>query len=115
MDKQKWIVVLEKTFESPLDNKEIKQVNPKGNQLCIFFGRNDAETEAPILWSPNGESWLNGKEFYSGKDWGQEEKGVTEDEMVGCHHQLKGHESERMSGDSEGQGSLACCKELDTT
>ena len=82
MDKQKWIVVL-KTFEGPLDNKEIKPVNPKGNQLWIFIGRTDAENETPILWSPNGESWLNGKDFDSGKDWGQEEKGVTEDEMVG--------------------------------
>ena len=75
-----WTVVLEKTLESPLDSKEIKQVNLKGNQLWIFIGRTDAE--APILWSPDAKSWFIGKDPDAGKDWGQEEKGMTEDEMV---------------------------------
>ena len=85
-------VVLEKTLESPLDSKEMKPVNPKGNQLWIFSGRTDAE--APILWPPYVKSWFTGKNRDAGNDWRQEEKGLTEDEMVGWHHQLNGHNSE---------------------
>ena len=88
-----WTVVLEKT-ESPLDCKEIKPVNPKGNHSWIFIERNDAEAEAPILWPPDAKNWLAGKDPDAGKDWGREEKGTTEDEMVGWHHQLNGHEFE---------------------
>ena len=115
-----WMVVLKKTLESPLDNKDIKLVNPEGNQLWIFIGRTDAEVESPILWSPDGKSQLTGKDSDAEKDWGQEEKWVTEDEMVGWHHWLDGHEFEQTAGDSEGQGSLPCCspwgrKELNTT
>ena len=102
------IVVLEKTPESPLDCKEIKPVNTKGNQPWIFIGRTDAETQALILWPPDVKSWLTGKDPDAGKDWRQE-KGMTEDEMVGWHHWLNGHEFEQTPGDSEGQGSLACC------
>ena len=89
-----WTVVLEKTLESPLDCKEIKPVNPKENQSWIFIGRTDAEAETPILWPPDAKSWLIGKGPNTGKDWGQEEKGMTEDEMVGGHHWLNGHEFE---------------------
>ena len=94
--------------------------NPKGNQSWISTGRTDAEAEAPILWPPDGKNWLIGKDSDAGKDWKQEEKGTTEDEMVGWHHWLHGHEFEHALGDSEGQGSLACCtpwgcKESDTT
>ena len=115
-----WIVVLEKTLQSPLDSKEVKPVNPKGNQSWIFIGRTDAEAEAPILWPPDVKSRLIGKDPDSGKDWNQEEKGTTEDEMVGWLHWLNRHEFEQTSGDSEGQRSLACCsswyhKELDVT
>ena len=115
-----WTVVLEKTLESPLDCKEIKPVNPKGNQPWIFIGRTDAEVEAPICWPPDMRSWLIRKDSGAGKDWGQEEKGTTEDEMTGWHHRLNGHEFEQTLGDSEGQGSLARCspwshKESDTT
>ena len=99
--------MLEKTLESPLDNKEIKLVNPKGNQPWIVIGRTDAKAEAPILWLPDAKSRLIGKDPDAGKDWGQEEMGVTEDEMVGWHLQLKGHEFGQTPGDSEGQGSLA--------
>ena len=81
-------------LESPLDRKEIKPVNPKGNQARIFIGRNDAEVEAPILWPPDAKNWLTGKDPDGGKDWRQEEKGMTEDEMVGWHHLLNGHEFE---------------------
>ena len=102
-----WTVVLEKTLESPLDSKEIKPVNPKGNQPWMFIGRTDTEAEALILWPPDAKDWLNGKDPDAGKDWGQEEKGATEDEMVGWHHWLHGHEFEQAHGDSEGQGSLA--------
>ena len=84
-------VVLEKTSESPLDSKEIRPVNPKGNQPWIFIGRTDAEAEAPILWPPGVKSQLFGRDPDAGKDWRQEEKGMTEDEMVGWHHQLNGH------------------------
>ena len=109
---------LEKTLESPLDCKEIKPVNPKGNQPWIFIGRTDAEAEAPILGPPDVKNWLSGKDPNAGKAWRQEEKGTTEDEMVGWHHGLNGHEFEPTLG--EGQGSLACCspwgcKELVTT
>ena len=94
-------VVLEKTLESPLDSKEIKPVNPKGNPPWIVIGRTDAE--APILWPPDVKSWLIGKDLDAGKDWGQEEKGTTEDQMVGWHHRLKGHEFEQALGDGKGQ------------
>ena len=101
-------VVLEKTLESPLDSKEIKPVNPKGNQPRILIGRTDTEAEVPILWPPDAKSPLIGKDPDAGKDWGQEEKGVTEDEMVGWHHWLNGHEFEQAPGDGEGQESLVC-------
>ena len=87
-----WTVVLEKTLESPLDCKEIQPVHPKGNRPWIFIGRNDAETKTPILWPPDVKSWLIGRDPDAGKDWEQEEKGMTEDEMVGWHHRLNGHE-----------------------
>ena len=90
-----WTLVLEKTLESPLDCKEIKPVNPIGNQPWIFIGKTDAETEAPILWPPDVKSQLTGKDPDAGQDWGKEEKGTTEDEMVGWHHQLRGHEFEQ--------------------
>ena len=101
------IMVLEKILENAFDSKDIKTVNPKGNQPWIFIWRTDAE--APILWPPDVKSWLIGRDPDAGKDSGQEEKGVTEDEMVGWHHWLNGHESEQTPGDSEGQGSLVCC------
>ena len=102
-------VVLQKTLESPLDCKENKPVNPKGNQTWIFTGRTDAEAEASILWLPDSKNWVIGIDSDAGKDWGQEEKGMTEDEMVGGHHWLNGHEFEQTLGDNEGQGSLVCC------
>ena len=86
--------MLEKTLESPMDCKEIKSVNPKGNQPIIFIGRTDVEAEAPILWPPDVKNWLIGKDPDAGKDWRQEEKGMTEHEMVGWHHWLNGHEFE---------------------
>ena len=104
-----WTVVLEKTLESPLDCKEIKLVNPKGNQSWIFIGRTDAKAEVLILWPPDVKNWLLRKDPDAGKDWRQEEKGMTEDEMVGWHHWLHEHEFEQTLGDGEGQGSLACC------
>ena len=112
-------VVLEKTLENPLDFKEIQPVH-SGNQSWIFIGRTNAEVEAPVLWPPDVRSWLIGKVSDAGKDWGHEEKGETEDKMVGWHHQLNGREFEQTLGDGEGQGSLACCdpcghKESDTT
>ena len=112
-------VVLE-TLESPLDCKEIQPVHPKGDQSWVFIGRTDAEAETPILWPPDVKNWLIGKDPYTGKNWGQEEKGMTEDEMVGWHHWLNGHEFEQAAGVGDGQGSLACCspwscKESDTT
>ena len=115
-----WSVVLEKTLESPLDSKKIKPVNPKGNQSWIFIGRTDAEVETPILWPPHVKSWLIGKDPDAGRDWGQGEKGTTEDEMAGWHHWLDGLESEWTPGVGDGQGGLACCdswgrKESDTT
>ena len=102
-------VVLKKTLECPLESKEIKPLNSKGNQPWIFIGRSDAETEAPILWPPDVKNWLLRKDPDAGEDWRQEEKGMTNDEMVGWHHQLHGHEFEQTLGDGEGQGSLACC------
>ena len=109
---------LKKILESPLGSMEIKPVNPKGNQPWILIGRADAE--APIFWPPDVKSWLIGKDPDSGKDWGQEEKRAAEDEMVGWHHRLDGHELGWTPGDGEGQGGLACCspwgcKKLDTT
>ena len=89
-----WTVVLEKTLESPLDCKEIQPVPSKGDQSWVFFGRNDAKAETPVLWPPHEKRWLIGKDCDAGRDWGQEEKGTTEDEMVGWHHRLDGHEFE---------------------
>ena len=111
-------VVLKKTLESPLDCKEIKPVNPKGNQPWLFIERTNAKAEAPILWPPNTKNWLFRNAPDAGKYWRQEEKGRTGDEMVGWHHWLDGHESEQALGVGDGQGGLACCwgcKELDTT
>ena len=104
-----WTLVLEKTPESPLDSKEIKPVYPKWNQPWIFIGRTDALAEIPILWPPYAKNWLIWKDPDAGKDGRQEEKGTTEDEMVGWHHWLNGHESEYALGVGDGQGSLACC------
>ena len=87
-------MVLEKTLESPLDSKEIQLVHPKGDQSWVFIGRTDAEAETPILWLPHVKSWLIGKDPDAGRDWGQEEKGMTEDEMAGWRHRLDGHEFE---------------------
>ena len=103
-----WTVVLEMTLENPLDCKEIKPFNSKGNQSWIFLGRTDAEAETPILWPPDANNWLTGKDPDAGKDWRQEEKGTTEDEMVGWHHWLNGHEFEKAPGVGDGQGSLVC-------
>jgi len=102
-------VMLEKTLESLLDCKEIKPVNPQVNQSWIFIGRMDAEAEIPVLWPPDVKNWLIRKDPDAGKDWRQEEKGTTEDEMVGWHHRLDGHEFEQALGAGDGQGSLACC------
>ena len=104
-----WTMVLEKTLESHLDCKEIKPVHPKGNQSWIFIERTDAEVEALIVWPPDWKNWLLGKDPDAGKDWSQEEKGTTEDEMVGWHHQLNEHEFKQTPGDGEGLGGLACC------
>ena len=103
------IVVLEKTLESPLNSKEIKPNKPKEYQAWKFIGRMDTAAEAPILWLPDAKSKIIGKDPDSGKDWGQEEKGATEDEMVGWHHQLNGHKFEQTLGDNEKQVSLVCC------
>ena len=92
-----------------LGRKEIKPVHPKGNQSWMFIGKTHAETETPILWPQDVKSQVIGKDLHAGKDWGQEEKGMTEDEMVGWHHQCNGHEFEQTLGDGKGQGSLACC------
>jgi len=112
-------VVLEKTLESPLDCKEIQPVHPKGDQSWVFIGRTGIEAETPILWPPHVKKWLIWKDPDTGKNWGQEEKGMTEDEMVGWHHRLTGHKFEQDLGDGE-QGSLAFCssrgrKESDMT
>ena len=104
-----WTVNLEKTLESPLDCMEIKPVNSKGNQYWTFIGGTDAEAEAPVLWPPDVKSWLIGKDPDDGKDWRQEEKEMTEDEMTGWHHRLNGDKFEQIPGDGEGQESLACC------
>ena len=115
-----WTVVLKKTLESLLNCKEIQPVNPKGNQSCIFIGWTDAEAETPILWPPDAKSWLIGKDPDAGKDRSQEERGMTEDEMVGWHHRLNGYEFEQVLGAGDGQGGLVCCspwgcKKLDMT
>ena len=116
-----WTVVLEKTLDSPLDSKEsIQPINPKGNQSWIFIGRTDTEAETPIFWPPDVKNWVIGKEPDAERDWRWEEKVVKENEMVGWHHRLNGHEFEQASGVGEGQGSLVCCsswgfEESDTT
>ena len=115
-----WTVVVEKTLESPLDCKEIQLVHSEGDQPWDFFGRNDAKAETPGPWPPHVKSWLIGKDSDTGRDWGQEEKGMTEDEMAGWHHWLNGCEFEWTPGVGDGQGGLACCdswgcKESDTT
>ena len=99
-----WTVVLEKTLESPLDCKEIQPVNPKGNRSWIFIGRTDAEAETPALWPPDAKNWLIGKDPDAGKDWRQEEKETTEDEMVGWYHWFDGHEFEHTLGVGDGKG-----------
>ena len=114
-----WTVVLEKTLESPMDFKEIQPVHYKGDQSWVFFGRNDAKAETPVLFPPHVKSWLIGKDSDAGRDWGQEEKGTTEDEMAGWHHWLDGCKSQWTPGVGDGQGGLACCdswgrKESDT-
>ena len=103
-----WTAVLEKTLESPLDWK-IQPVHPKGNQSWIFIGRTDAEAKSLILWPPDAKNWFIWKDPDARKDWGQEEKGTTEDEMVGWHHWLNGHEFEQALGIDDGQGGLVCC------
>ena len=113
-------MVLEKTLESPLDCKEIQPVQSEGDQPWDFFGRNDVKAETPIFWPPHEKSWLIGKDSDAGRDWGQEEKGMTEDEMAGWHHRLHGHEFEWTLGVDDGHGGLVCCnswgrKELDMT
>ena len=115
-----WAVVLEKTLESPLDCMEIQPVHSKGDQSWVFIGRTDVDAETPMLWPPDAKSWLFWKDPDAGKDWGQEEKGTTEDEMVGWHHQLNGHEFGWTPGVGDGQGGLVWCdswgrKESDTT
>ena len=115
-----WTVVLEKTLESPLDYKEIQPVHPKGDQSWVFNGRTDVEAETPVLWPPDVKSWLIWKDPDAGKDWGQEENGTTEDEMVGWYHWLDAHRFGWTLGVGDGQGGLACCsswgcKELDMT
>ena len=107
-----WTVVLEKTLESPLDGKETQPVHPKGNQSWIFFGRTDAEAETPVLWPPDVKNWLIGKDPDAGKDWRWEEKGMTEDEMVGWHHWLNGHDFEEAPGVGDGQGSLGTLQSM---
>ena len=115
-----WTVVLEKTIESPLDCKEIQPIHSEGDQPWDFFRRNDAKAETPVLWPPHANSWLIGKDFDAGRDWGQEEKGTIEDEMAGWHYWLDGRESEWTPRVGDGQGGLVCCnswgrKLLDTT
>ena len=115
-----WTVVLEKTLESPLDCKEIQPVHPKGDQSCVFIWGTDVEAETSILWPPYMKNWLIGKDPDAERDWGQEEKGMAEDEMVGWHHQLNGQGFGSTLGVGDGQGGLACCdswahKQLDMT
>ena len=105
-----WTVVLEKTLESPLDCKEIQPVHPKGDQTWVFTGRTDAESETPIIWQPHAKTWLIWKDPVAGKDWGQEEKGMIEDEMVGW---LNGHGLGWTLGVGDGQGGLVCCSSWD--
>ena len=101
--------MLEKTLESPLDWKEIQPVHCKGDQPWVLFGRNDAKAETPVLWPPHAKSWFIGKDSDAERDWGQEEKGTTEDEMTGWHQRLNGRESGWTPGVGDGQGGLACC------
>ena len=115
-----WTVVLEKTLQSPLDCKKFQLVHPKGDQSWVFFGGTDVKAETPILWPPDAESWFIWKDPDAGKDWGQEEKGTTEDEMAGWHHQLNGHGFGWTLAVGDGQGGLVCCdswghKESDMT
>ena len=115
-----WTALLEKTLESPLDCKKIQPVHPKGDQSWLFIGRTDAEVETPILWPPDAMSRFIWKDTDAGKDWGQEEKGITEDEMVRWHHRLNGHGFGWTLGVGDRQGGLECCgswgrKESDTT
>ena len=115
-----WTVVLEKTLESPLDYKEIQSVHSEGDQSWVFIGRTDAEGETPILWPPDAKNWLIWKDPNAGKDWRQEEKGMTEDEVFEWHHQLNGHGFGWTLAVGDGQGGLACCnsrghKESDMT
>ena len=115
-----WTVVLEKTLESPLDCKEIQPVYPKGNQSWIFIGKIDVEAETPILWPLDANNWLFEEDPDAGKDWRQEDKGTTEEEMAGWHHWFNGHEFEQTLENGDGQGGLACCspwarKESDMT
>ena len=105
-----WTTLLEKTLESSLDCKEIQPVHSEGDQPWLFFGRNDAKAETPVLWPPHVKSWLIGKDSDTGRDWGQE-KGTTEDEMAGWHHWLDGREFE-WTGVGDGQGGLVCCNSL---
>ena len=105
-----WTVVLEKTLESPLDCKEIQQVHSKGDQFWVFFRRTDAKAETPVLWRPHAKSWLIGKDSDAGRDWGKEEKRMTEDEMAGWHHRLDGHEFGWTPGVGDGQRSMAGCE-----
>ena len=115
-----WTVVLEKTLENPLDCKEIQPVHSKGDQSWVFIRRNDNKAEIPILWPPHAKSWLIGRDPDADRDWEQEDKGTTEDEMVGWHHRLDGREFGWIPGVGDGQGGLACCdswgcKESDMT
>ena len=115
-----WTVVLEKTLESLIDCKEIQPVHSKWDQSWVFFGRNDAKAETPVLWPPHAKIWLIGKDSDARRDWGQEEKGTTEDEMAGWHHRLNGCGFGWTPRVGDGQGGLACCdswshKESDTT
>ena len=115
-----WTVLLEKTLESSLDCKEIQPVHSEGDQPWDFFGRNDAQAGTPVLWPAHAKSWLTGKDSDAGRNWGQEEKGTTEDEMARWHHWLDGRESEWSPGVGDRQGGLACCnswgrQESDTT
>ena len=112
--------MLEKTLKSPLDCKEIQLIHSNGDQSWVFFGRNDAKAETPVLWPPHAKSWLIGKDSDAGRDCGQEEKGMTEDEIAGWHHWLNGQEFGWIPGVGDGQGGLACCnswgsKESDMT
>ena len=104
-----WTVLLEKSLEGPLDCKEIQPVHSKGDQSWVFIGRTDVETETPILWPPDAKNWLLGKDPDAGKDWRQEKKGLTEDEMVGWHHWLGGHELKQAPAVGDGHGGLVCC------